>query len=60
MVHHLGILVREGNQVMLVHPALRPLAGSYDHTGLVKVPLSTYLGRVTRFKGILVTRLQEF
>jgi hypothetical protein len=60
MIHHLGILVREGDRVMLIHPAARPLPGAYDRTGLVQVPLATYLSRVTRFKGILVTRLQEF
>jgi hypothetical protein len=60
MIHHLGILAREGDRVMLIHPAMRPLAGVYDHAGVVEVPLDTYLSRVTRFKGILVTRLQEF
>lgn len=60
MIHHLGILVRDGDRVMLVHPAARPLPRVYDRTGLVEVPLDTYLSRVSRFKGLLVTRLQEF
>jgi hypothetical protein len=60
MIHHLGILARDGDRVMLVHPAMRPLPGVYDRTGLVEVPLATYLSRVSRFKGILVSRLQEF
>lgn len=60
MIHHLGILVRDGDRVMLIHPAARPLPGVYERTGLVEVPLATYLSRVSRFKGILVTRLQEF
>lgn len=60
MIHHLGILVREGDRVMLIHPAARPLPRVYDRTGLVAVPLQTYLSRISRFKGILVTRLQEF
>jgi hypothetical protein len=60
MIHHVGIVARNGDEVMLVHPASRPLEGSYDHTGLVQLPLKTYLGRVSRFKGIVVTRLKEF
>ncbi len=60
MIHHLGILARDGERVDLIHPAARPLSGVYDRTGLVEVPLAAYLSRVSRFKGILVTRLQEF
>ncbi len=60
MIHHLGILARDGDRVMLIHPAARPLPRVYERTGLVEVPLETYLSRVSRFKGILVTRLQEF
>jgi hypothetical protein len=60
MIHHLGIIARDGDRVMLIHPALHPLPGVYDHTGVVEVPLATYLSRVSRFKGILVTRLQDF
>jgi hypothetical protein len=60
MIHHLGLLVRDGDRVMLVHPAARPLSGVYERTGLVELPLATYLSRVSRFKGILVTRLQDF
>lgn len=60
MIHHLGMVVREGDRVLVIHPAARPLPRVYDRTGLVEVPLETYLSRVSRFKGILVTRLQEF
>lgn len=60
MVHHLGILERDGGTVNLIHPAARPLSGVYERTGVVRVPLQTYLQRVGRFKGIVVTRLPEF
>lgn len=60
MVHHLGIIRQDEDRTLLIHPASRPLAGVYDKTGLVQVPLETYLSRVSRFKGIVVTRLQEF
>ncbi len=60
MVHHLGILEREGGTVNLIHPAARPLPGVYERTGVVRVPLRLYLERVGRFKGIVVTRLPEF
>lgn len=60
MIHHLGIIARDGDRVVLIHPALHPLPGIYEHAGVVEVPLATYLSRVSRFKGILVTRLQDF
>jgi hypothetical protein len=60
MVHHLGILSRNGDKIELIHPASRPLPGIYEKPGLVSLPLETYLSRVGRFKGIVVTRLQEF
>jgi len=60
MIHHLGILFRHEGQVYLAHPASRPLAGIYEKPGLVSLPLRVYLGRVGKFKGIVVTRLKEF
>jgi hypothetical protein len=60
MIHHLGILSRNGDTIELIHPASRPLPGIYEKPGLVSVPLETYLKRVGRFKGIVVTRLVEF
>ncbi len=60
LIHHIGIAVRTGDTVELVHPAKRPLPGIYDAPGIVKVPLRTYLQRVGRFKGVVVTRLKEF
>jgi len=60
MVHHLGIVTRDGAEVFLIHPASRPLPGVYEKTGLVKVPLKTYLAGVRRFKGVVVTRLKDF
>ncbi|MFN8547657.1 MAG: hypothetical protein U0527_06720 [Candidatus Eisenbacteria bacterium] len=60
LIHHLGIVVRDGGDVLLVHPASVPMPGEYDKTGVVRVPLRTYLARVGKFKGVLVTRLVEF
>jgi hypothetical protein len=60
LIHHIGILFREGDQVTLIHPASRPIQGIYEKTGLVSLPLTTYLQHVGRFKGIVVTRLKEF
>lgn len=59
LIHHLGILVRNRDEVSLVHPAAVPLPEVYERTGLVEVPLRTYLARVDRFKGIVVTRLVD-
>ncbi|MFN8547655.1 MAG: hypothetical protein U0527_06710 [Candidatus Eisenbacteria bacterium] len=43
-----------------MHPASVPMPGEYDNTGVVRVALRTYLARVGKFKGVLVTRLVEF
>ena len=60
LIHHIGLLDCRGNEPVLIHPAVRPLPGVYDGTGVVEVPLRSYLSRVDRFKGIVVTRLKEF
>ncbi len=60
LIHHIGIAAKKGDEVELIHPAKRPISGLYDRTGVVEVSLRAYLERVSRFKGIVVTRLKEF
>lgn len=60
LVQHLGILVREGDTVYLVHAARGPLDGYYDGGKIEKVPLKAYLDRLDIFKGILVGRIEDF
>ncbi|MBK8232668.1 MAG: hypothetical protein IPK72_19320 [Candidatus Eisenbacteria bacterium] len=60
LIHHLGIIARENGEAMLIHPASIPMPGEYEQTGVARVPLRTYLTRVGKFKGVLVTRLVEF
>jgi hypothetical protein len=60
VVHHVGVLDRRHGQVELVHAAAKPIPGIYDKPGVVRIPLQTYLEHVSRFRGIVVTRLVEF
>lgn len=60
VIQHVGILDRRQGEVDLVHAAARPIPGVYETPGVVRIPLQTYLHRVDRFKGIVVTRLIEF
>lgn len=59
-VHHVGFIDARHGSVDLLHAAMKPLPGIYDQAGVVRVALRTYLERVDRFEGILVTRIQEF
>jgi hypothetical protein len=60
MIGHIGVAVREGGTVYIIHPASSGLPGVYEGGRIVKVPLKTYLDRVDKFKGIIVTRVQLF
>ena len=60
IVHHIGIVDRTEGSVDLIHAAVKPLPGAYAHAGVVRVPLATYLERIDRFRGVVVTRLAEF
>lgn len=60
LIHHIGIAVRSGDQVDLIHAARAPLAGIYEGQKIERVPLRTYLEKVDSFKGILVSRIEEF
>ena len=60
IIGHLGIIKIEGGQVYLIHAASQGLTGLYEGGRIVKVPLKTYLERVETFKGIMLTRVQDF
>jgi hypothetical protein len=60
LIGHIGVALREGGEVMLIHPASKGLEGLYAGGKIVKVPLKTYLERVETFKGIIVTRVKMF
>jgi hypothetical protein len=60
LIQHLGILKREGGEVFLIHAAKTGLAGIYEGGKIERVPLKTYLARVDLFKGIVVSRVEEF
>ncbi|PID81403.1 hypothetical protein CSB20_03135 [bacterium DOLZORAL124_64_63] len=54
-IGHVGILDGQGR---LVHAASKPLSGIYDEPGVQAVDLGTYLRRVDRYGGVIVTRLR--
>lgn len=57
VVGHMGIASVSAGGTNLIHAASHDLPGVYEGRRVVGVPLRTYLDRVERFKGILVTRL---
>jgi len=59
LVGHQGIVDRDGDTVYLVHAAQSDLPGVYTGNRVVRVPLRTYLARVERFKGVMISRLEE-
>ena len=59
-IHHVGFIDARQGSVDLIHAAMKPLPGIYEEAGVVRVALKTYLERVDRFEGIVVTRLEEF
>lgn len=62
VVGHLGIVERptssgaDPGAVSLIHAASSGLPGRYEGGRIVRVALEEYLGRVERFKGIMVSR----
>ncbi len=56
VIGHAGIVIVEDGQRILVHAASSDLPGEYTGGHVVSVPLMTYLSRVDRFAGIVVTR----
>ena len=59
VIGHVGIVIVENGEAVLVHAASRPLPGWYDHDGVVSVPLAVYLERVERYGAVMVTRLAD-
>ena len=57
VIGHIGIVMKQDGQTLLVHAAGSGLPGYYDEGGLVSVPLKVYLDRVEKFSGVVVTRL---
>lgn len=60
LIQHLGIILREGGESVLIHAAKTGLAGFYDGGKVERVALKAYLDRVDIFKGIVVARIDEF
>lgn len=60
LIQHLGIISRDGATPFLIHAAKTGLAGYYDGGRIARVPLKDYLDRVELFKGIAVSRIEEF
>jgi len=56
VIGHIGIVVVEQNERILVHAASSDLAGWYEGGTVVQVPLLEYLARVEKFAGVMVTR----
>jgi hypothetical protein len=60
LIHHLGVLVCSEKRCDLIHAAKAPLPNHYEGGKIERIALKTYLGLVERFKGIVVTRIEEF
>ncbi|HOX24565.1 MAG TPA: hypothetical protein PLL30_02250 [Candidatus Krumholzibacteria bacterium] len=56
VIGHVGIVIRDDTTALLVHAASWPLPGWYGRTGVVSVPILTYLERVERYSGVVITR----
>lgn len=59
VIGHVGIVIIEGGEPVLVHAANSPLPGWYDRSGVVSVPLAVYLERVERYDAVIVTRFDD-
>ncbi|MDM7913704.1 MAG: hypothetical protein ACE15D_09370 [Candidatus Eisenbacteria bacterium] len=60
VIRHLGVIDRQGDDVYLIHAAAKGLAGHYEGGKIERIPLRSYLDEVGLFKGIVVTRIEEF
>jgi len=56
VIGHIGIVVVEEGQRMLIHAASSDLADWYEGGTVVQVPLLEYLARIEKFSGVMVTR----
>ncbi len=61
VIGHLGLMSRSGQDdpLQVFHAASKDLPGEYEGGRVVAVDLSTYLRRVERYAGVMVTRLGE-
>jgi hypothetical protein len=59
LIGHQGIVHVQGREVQLVHAAQSDLQGVYAGNRVLAVSLRTYLQRVERFKGVMVSRIEE-
>lgn len=57
VVGHLGLMVKYEGRILLAHAASSALSGEYEGGNVVHVELATYLERVDRYAGVMVTRL---
>lgn len=57
VIGHIGIVIKDEAETWLVHAASSDLEGCYQGGRLVRVPIQTYLERVEKFAGVVVTRL---
>ena len=58
-IGHVGIVIVENGVPWLVHAASSALSGWYEGGAVVTVPLATYLARVERYGGVIVTRFAD-
>ena len=58
-IGHVGIVIVENGEPRLVHAASSGLPGWYEGGTVVTVPLATYLARVERYGGVIVTRFAD-
>jgi hypothetical protein len=59
LVGHQGIVRVQGRRVLLLHAAQADLQGVYAGNRVVAVSLRAYLQRVDRFKGVMVSRIED-
>ncbi len=59
VIGHIGLLIEEGGEILLIHAASSDLTGHYRGGRVVKVALDVYLDSVERFMGVLVTRFEN-
>jgi len=59
LIGHQAIVVHDGDTVAMLHAAIGDLEGVYRGNRVVQVPLATYLGRIDKFKGVMVSRIES-
>jgi hypothetical protein len=59
LVGHQGIVHIEKGETYAIHAAQSDLQGIYKGNRVVEVPLLTYLHRVEKWKGVMVSRIED-